>query len=305
MPPGSDEKGGGIRWQTEDAADALLSDIMSDVSQDADAERAALEAARQEKEEAERQAREDAERRQNTEIEQRLREEEARRAAAEEQRQRLAREAEIARAVAAGEVSADAAQAALSATDEPTVDETGPVDETRPDTGGFDQVTAPQATSPLRSPPLAAPAPAPPPKTSWGLTLGLVIPLVLIAAALGLLLVKETDRRTEAETNHAKARTEAGGLATQLAAQEKKVQEQKQRYDTLQGQLNQVLAAATSGEATSEAKPDRGRKARKTSKAGGSAGKAKPPKKKKMKKGRDFDLGNSIFDGGKDGKIVF
>jgi hypothetical protein len=150
-----------------------------------------------------------------------------------------------------------------------------------------------------------APAPAPPPKTSWGLTLGLVVPLVLLAAALGLLLVKEMDRRTEVETNLAKARTMAEGLATQLAAQEKKVQEQKQRYDTLQGQLNQVLAAATSGESTSEAKPDRGRKARKTSKAGGSAGKSKPAKKKKKKKGRDFDLGDSIFDGGKDGKIVF
>ena len=162
MPPGSDEKGGGIRWQTEDAADALLSDIMSEVSQDADAERAALEAARREKEEAERQAREDAERRQNTEIEQRLREEQARRAAADEQRQRLAREAEIARAVADGEVGADAAHAALTAPDEPTVDETESGEETRPDTGGFDDLTAPQATTPLRPTPLGAPAACPP-----------------------------------------------------------------------------------------------------------------------------------------------
>ena len=140
--------------------------------------------------------------------------------------------------------------------------------------------------------------------------------MALIAIALGLLWVKEMDRRTEVETNLAKARTEAEGLATRLAAQEKKVQEQKQRYDTLQGQLDQVLAAATSGESAPQAQSARRRKGRKAPKAekrppaaakdGGTPSKAKPAKKKKKKKkGRDFDLGDSIFDGGKDGKIVF
>ncbi len=319
MPPGPEEQGGGIRWQTEDAADALLSDIMSDVSQDAVAEKEALDAERLAREEEERSQREEAERRQNTEIEQRLKEEEARRAAAEQERRKLMREHELAEAVARGEIDEEEARRLATPEDthdelDETVDASGArLDQTLPE-ATFDQVTAPQAQAPLAAPqPQIIHAKAPPPETKWGLTIALVVPLLLAAGALAFLFVREKDMRTEVESNLAKARTETAGMQTKLSAADKKLSEQKTRYKKLQDQLNSALTSAKTaeakpaasrpgksggGKARAKARSDGGGKA--SADSGGDGG-----KKKKKGKGRKFDLGESIFEGGKDGKIVF
>lgn len=320
MPTGPQEPDGGIRWQTEDAADALLSDIMSEVSQDAVAEKEALEAERLARDEEDRRQREEAERRQNTEIEQRLKEEEARRAAAEEERRKLMREAEIAKAVARGEIDEDEARR-LSAPEptedelDQTVDATAAAFDRTASEATMDQVTAPHAQSPVIAPQhTVIHAKAPPPETKWGITIALVIPLLLAAAALTFLLIKEKDMRTHTEEKLAKSRTEAAGLQTKLAAADKRLSEEKGRYRKLQDQLDSALTSAKTSEAkAAPAKSGKPAAAKPRSRARSDSGGGKPDSdsgsdkksKKKKGKGRNFDLGESIFEGGKDGKIVF
>ena len=319
MPPGPQEPDGGIRWQTEDAADALLSDLMSEVSQDAVVEKEALDAERLARGEEDRRQREEAERRQNTEIEQRLKEEEARRAAADEERRKLMREAEIAKAVARGEIDEEEALRLSSPEDtHDELDETveagaAQLDQTLPE-ATMDQVIAPHAQSPAIAPqPTIIHAKAPPPQTHWGVTLALVLPLLIAAGALAFLLIREKDMRTETEASLSKARTESSGMLTKLSAAEKKLGEQKASYRKLQDQLNAALINIKTVDAKpAAARPSKGggtAKARSKAKAdSGGGAKPNPVKRraiKKKAKGRKFDLGESIFEGGKDGKIVF
>ena len=320
MSNSTEDGEGGIRWQTEDAADALLSDIMSDVTQDAAMEREALEAELRKRDEAERLRREEEERRQNSEIEQRLRDEEARRAAAEDERQRLMREAELARAVEQGEISSEEAGRLTEPhpvdgiAPEPDVSPPGDFDNTLPDARADERGTQPMAS---HAPTLKNAKPLPP-ETRWGLTIALVAPFLLSTAVLGVLVLKETKLRSETETELSKAKTEAASLKQQVTAKDKKIEEQKARYDRLQKQVDDALAAASADvkkDAPKSARsPAAARKATTrrapaapTKAVAGESKKDKKDKKgKKGKKGkRKFDLGDSIFDGGKDGKIVF
>ena len=320
MPPSPDDQDGGIRWQTEDAADALLSDIMSEVSQDADAEKEALAAERRAREEEERQKREADEHRQNTEIEQRLRDEEARRAAADEERRRLMREAELAQAVARGEIDEEEARRLAAPEDtheelDATVDSAGVAaraDQTQQEPT-FDQA----APAPVVAPqPQIIHAKAPPPETRWGVTLMMVIPLLLVSAGLGFVLFKEKASREVVQSRLTKATTEAATVAQKNEALTRKLTDEKERYRKLERQLT-AMATAKSDPPKEAARSSKGggrtrsrakaSGSRKSGDAGGGGTEASTKKKKKKKKkgGRKFDLGESIFEGSKDGKIVF
>ncbi len=289
MPPDTDDRrAGGIKWETADAADALLSDLMADVDQEAEDERARLEAERQRREIEELEAKALEERRRSEEIEQRLREEADRRAQADAERQRLLREAAVAR----GEIVED--------DEEPTQEPEGAAAPP-----ALAEAPAPTPAPALTPAPVTIQAPPPPPRVRWGVTAAIAGPLLLVAAVLVLLFVKTSGKLEDSERDYAMAKTAASGLEQQVAAKETKLKELQERHRKLQKRLDDALAArdvarreAEEAEKSRAGSSGRRKGGRKSAAPSGQGG----PKKKK-KKGKDFKLDEDIF--GKGDKIVY
>jgi len=283
--------GGGIKWNTDDAADSLLSDLMSDVDEEAARERDRLAAERRARDEADAAAAAEDARQRESEIEEKLQAERERQAKAEEERRRLLIEAERRRAIESGEF----------AEGEVTMDEAGIT------------VEGDEAKAASEPEALVAPAPlaqvlvqAPPPaaKANWSVTIGLAVVLLLVAAALAGLLMKANEKGEAASSALAKSKSEVAGFEQQLAAATKKADDMDRRYKKLQARLDKFIedqkkaAAAPPPEAvTAKAAP-----ARRTRRGG--ARKAMPARKSPKKRKKGLDLGDSLF-GGDDGKIVY